>query len=275
MRRKRELDISQADEQFRANPTFQALVANWHSLSAAEKGRLMQEILRATGRPRTDLARALGMDEANVRHYIRVSAEDSTLNRPVADSPQSVAERSSAKDTQTANKRAPTSTGSISVSAPDPNPIVQNSQLRRMAGTSSQTNSSSIGRQLPYAERPATDQPDTSNNPSSQANVSSPRTDQHKPIAVVAVRKAQASIPASMPIFRPAEQSALDLRAQAAVQTTPIPGPVTPFSASEESKIKHIDGYVGERIKQLGSDLLALSLSSRATKVFRSKTSGG
>lgn len=158
MRRKRELDISQADEQFRANPTFQALVANWHSLSAAEKGRLMQEILRATGRPRTDLARALGMDEANVRHYIRVSAEDSTLNRPVADSPQSVAERSSAKDTQTANKRAPTSTGSISVSAPDPNPIVQNSQLRRMAGTSSQTNSSSIGRQLPYAERPATDQ---------------------------------------------------------------------------------------------------------------------
>jgi hypothetical protein len=74
-----------------------------------------------------------------------------------------------------------------------------------------------------------------------------------------------------MPIFRPAEQSALDLRAQAAVQTSAIPGSVTDFSDREESKIKHMDGYVEERINQLGSALLAISLLLELRRYFEAR----
>jgi len=201
----------------------------------------MQEILRATGRPRTDLARALGMDEANVRHYIRVSAEDSTLNRPVADPLNRSRNDHPPKDTSNGKQAGPDFNWKhFSVSAPDPNPIVQNSQLRRMAGTSSQTNSSSIGPGSSLCRTPChrfSRIPVII--PVRKRMLSSPRTDQQQANRSCG-RAKSASLDsceyADIPTGRNSRRLTFELKA--AVQTSAIPGSVTDFSDREESKIK-------------------------------------
>ncbi len=273
MRRKRELDLSNADEQFRANPSFQALVANWHSLSASETGKLMEEIQTTTGRSQSDLAHALNMDESNIRYYRREwKKQDYAPKRPVPDSPPAVTDRSSAKAPQTANGQTPTPTGKISASAPAPNPVAGNDQPQRMAVASRPTNLSSTGQQITNVERTAT--AGHSNNSSSCPSVSPPRTDEQKRLAVVATANAQTSIPTSMPTPRPAELSPIEPRVPPAVQVPPIPPSVIRFSEGEELTIKLMDGPLQEWINKLGSSLLAISLLLELRGYFEAKRQG-